>query len=213
MEALCDELIKKRLDDEVKWFIQARCDEIVENKRLLPKMRRAGNIWMLVGFDSPSKETLKTFRRRGINEKKAKEAVDLLKKNEILCQGTFILGEREDSHESIRALRDYADWLDPDVATFMTLTPFPGTELYETGKQKGWIEDQNWSHYDMIHAIMPTKHLSREEVQKELYKCYRSFYGSWNRRYKGMFSKNPIIKRTYLYLAKKAIIEGLRSLI
>ncbi len=210
--SLCDELIERRLDEELAWFIQARCDDIVRNKDLLPKLRKAGNIWMLVGFDHPNPETMKDFRRKDLGKAKAKEAVDLLKKNEILCQGTFVIGERNDSHETIQAVRDFADWLDPDLATFMALTPFPGTEIYETAKQNGWIEDTNWSNYDMIHAIMPTKYLTREEVQEELHKCYRTFFGSWKRRYSGLFSENIIIRRTYQYLARKAILTGLRSL-
>lgn len=210
--SLCEELVKRRIDEELAWFIQARCDDIVRSKALLPKLREAGNIWMLVGFDHPNPETMKSFRRKNLGKAKAKEAVDLLKKNEILCQGTFVIGERNDSHETIQAVRDFADWLDPDLATFMTLTPFPGTEIYETAKQNGWIEDTNWSNYDMIHAIMPTKYLTREEVQQELHKCYRTFFGSWKRRHRGLFSENTIIRRTYQYLARKAILTGLRSL-
>jgi len=91
-------------------------------------------------------------------------------------------------------------------------TPFPGTKLFEEARQNGWIEDNNWSNYDMVHAIMPTETLSRKEVQKELYECYRSFFGSWSRQYKGFFSNNPIMRRTYQYLARKAITTRLRSL-
>ena len=77
----------------------------------------------------------------------------------------------------------------------------------------GWIEDTNWAHYDMAHAIMPTEHLSRVEVQQELYDCYDSFFGSWPRRYKGITSGNPITRRTYEYLAKQALLMGLKSLV
>ncbi len=212
MGQLCNELVNRGIGDALTWFVQARCDDIVNHKNLLPKMRRAGNIWMLVGFESPNRTTLEKLRRRGVTKERAKEAVDLLKQNEILCQGTFIIGEREDSHESIKELREYVDWLDPDLATFMTLTPFPGTEIYDTAKQKGWIEDENFSNYDMIHAIMPTEYLTREEVQAELHECYRGFFGSWNRRYKGLFSKNVIMRRTYQYLARQAILVNLRGL-
>lgn len=213
ISTLCDQLRTRGLTDEVTWFIQARCDDVIRNKDLLPKMRQAGNIWMLVGFESPNPAALDSFRRRGVTRDQAKDAVALLKENEILCQGTFIIGAHGDSHESIAHLRDYVDWLDPDLATFMTLTPFPGTELYETATRNGWIEDHDWSSYDMIHAIMPTAYLTREEVQQELVECYRSFFGSWNRRYTGLFSPNPIMRRTYRYLARQAILVNLRSLL
>jgi anaerobic magnesium-protoporphyrin IX monomethyl ester cyclase len=213
MSALCDQLQERGLTDEVTWFIQARCDDIVRNKRLLPKMRQAGNIWMLVGFESPNPATLQSFRRRGVSRTQAKEAVDLLQEHEILCQGTFIIGARDDSHESIRQLRDYVDWLSPDLATFMALTPFPGTELYNIATRNGWIEDANWNNYDMIHATMSTAYLTREEVQQELIDCYRDFFGSWNRRYTGLFSTNAIMRRTYRYLARRAILVNLRKLL
>lgn len=209
---LCDEIIRRGFADDIMWFVQARCDDLVANKDLLPKMRKAGNIWTLVGFDTPRPQTLAKFRRAGVDQSAAKEAVNLLKKNEIFSQGTFIIGEREDSLESIRGLREYASWLDPDLATFMTLTPFPGTEVYDTAKRKGWIEDTNWSNYDMVHAIMSTEHLTREQVQKELYECYRSYFGSWDRIYKGLFSRNPITRKTYQYLARQAILTNLKSL-
>ena len=102
--------------------------------------------------------------------------------------------------------------LDPDFAIFTVLTPFPGTEIFEEAKRNGWIEDFNWAHYDMAHAIMPTETLSREDVQEELYRCYRSFYGSWGRRVKGLFSGNRLKRRIYWYMAGRGIIKQFRNL-
>ncbi|MFB0523335.1 MAG: radical SAM protein, partial [Candidatus Bathyarchaeia archaeon] len=208
---LCDEIIRRGIADDIMWFVQARCDDIVDHEGLLPKMRRAGNLWVLVGLESHSPETLETFRK-GIDPSHAKLAMDLLKRNDIFAQATFIIGERRDSHESIERLREFIDEVDPDLAIFMILTPFPGTELYEVAKRNGWIEDTNWANYDMIHAIMPTENLSREEVQEELYKCYRSFYGSVKRRVKGLFSPNLLKRRTYRYLASQGLLKALRDL-
>jgi anaerobic magnesium-protoporphyrin IX monomethyl ester cyclase len=209
---LCDEIIKRGLSDKVTWFTQARSDAIVSNRNLLPKMRKAGNTWILVGFDTPHTQALEGFRRYGIDESSSKEAVALLRSNDIFSQGTFIIGERNDTRESIKAIREYANLLNPDIATFMTLTPFPGTEIYEKAKEKGWIKSDNWADFDMIHAVMPTESLSVEEVQEEIYNCYRSFFGSRTRRYSALFSSNPITKRTYRYMAKKALLTNLRSL-
>jgi len=207
---ICELIIEKKLD--ISWFCQARCDDIVQNKELIPKLSKSGNIWMLLGFDTPNPETLKEFRRTGINKSVAKETVTTLRQNQIFSQGTFIIGNRSDTKESIQVLREYADWLDPDLATFMALTPYPGTEIFEQAKQNNWIEDYNWANYDMIHAIMPTETLTRNEVQEELYRCYDNFFGSWPRRYKGISSENKYVRRTYQYLAKQALITRLQNL-
>jgi anaerobic magnesium-protoporphyrin IX monomethyl ester cyclase len=65
----------------------------------------------------------------------------------------------------------------------------------------------------MVHAVMPTKYLTRKEVQQELYDCYDDFFGSWPRRYRGISSRNPITRKTYTYLAKQALITRLKGLI
>ena len=210
-DELCDEIINKGFADDIMWFMQARCDDIVNHKEVIPKLRKAGLTWILAGVESHSPETLASFNKR-IDPSVSKEAIHLLKINDIFAQATLIVGERGDSHDTLNGLRAYVNDLDPDIAITMILTPFPGTALYEKANSKRWIEDRNWAHYDMIHAIMPTKHLSREEVQEELYLCYRSFYGSMKRRIAGVFSSNKFKRRTYRYMARQGVMSALRRL-
>jgi anaerobic magnesium-protoporphyrin IX monomethyl ester cyclase len=212
MEDLCDELIKRGFSEDITCFMQARCDDVVRNQRLLPKMSRAGINWLLLGVESHSQSNLDSFRK-GTKPEDAVSAVRLLKQNGIFSQATCIIGERKDSHKSIEQLRQFMNELDPDLAIFMILTPFPGTDLYEEAKQNGWIENRNWVDYDMVHAIMPTEFLSREQLQHELYHCYRSFFGSWNRRMQGFFSKNRIKRRVYRYMMRQSVLSELKSLV
>jgi len=207
---LCDEIIRRDYGDDVMWFSQVRSDDIVNHRDLIPRIRKSGNCWMLVGVENPNPATLKSFKKT-IDPADAKNAMKILKENDIFAQAMFIIGERKDSFESIAHLREFANEIDPDLAIFAILTPLPGTELYERAKRNGWIEDYNWTNYDMVHAVMPTETLSRIEVQEELYKCYRDFYGSLNRRLKGIFSPNRIKRRTYRYLASQDLLRQLTS--
>ncbi len=209
-EEISNEIVQRGLSDELMWFVQARCDDIVKHKDVLPKLRKSGNYWMLIGVESHNKATLKAFNKE-YNPEDADEAVKLLKENDIFAQTMFIIGEHRDSAESIANLRKYVNSLDPDLAIFMILTPFPGTETFENAKRKGWIEDFNWANYDMVHAVMPTETLSRAEVQEELYRCYRGFYGSWSRRLKGLFAANKLKRRTFRYLAGQNLLRQLRA--
>jgi anaerobic magnesium-protoporphyrin IX monomethyl ester cyclase len=193
------------------WFMQVRCDDVAKHHDLLPKMQKSGLRWVLMGVESHNPSTLEAFKKKSSPEN-AKEAVKLLHENDMFAQAMFIIGERKDSAESIAGLREFANDLDPDLAIFAILTPFPGTEIFEDAKRNGWIEDFNWAHYDMVHAIMPTETLSREEVQEELYRCYRDFYGSWSRRLRGLFSKKEIKRRVYRYMAAQDIVNQFRKL-
>lgn len=208
---LADEIIHKGFSEEFLWFTQARCDDVIKHMDTLPTLRKSGLRWVLLGVESSKQSTLRTFKKN-ITPEDAKKAVKLLKKNDIFAQAMFIIGERKDTAESIADLRDFANELDPDFAIFAVLTPFPGTKLFEEAKRNGWIEDFNWSNYDMVHAVMPTETLSRMEVQEELFKCYRSFYGSWGRRLKGVLSRNKLKRRIYRYMVGRGIIKQLRTL-
>lgn len=208
---LADELDKKEVGEDLMWFTQARCDDVIRHRNVLPKLRRAGLRWVLLGVENPNQATLDTFRKN-ITSKDAYEAVRLLRENDIFAHAMLIIGDRKDTAKSIANLREFASDLDPGFAIFAILTPFPGTELFEEAKRNGWIEDFNWAHYDMVHAVMPTETLSRDEVQKELYACYRSFYGSLSRRVQGLFSSNELKRRVYWHMASRGLLNQFRRL-
>jgi len=208
---LAEELIKKDLPEDMMWFTQARCDDVIQYKATLPQLRRSGLRWILLGVENAKQSTLETFQKN-ITPDDAKQAIKLLQQNDIFAQAMYIIGEREDTADSLAASRAFLDELDPDFVIYSILTPFPGTHLYDLAQQYGWIEDVNWAHYDMAHAIMPTATLSRKEVQEELYKCYREFYGSWRRRLKGTFSKNALKRRIFWYMLGRGIVNQLKTL-
>jgi anaerobic magnesium-protoporphyrin IX monomethyl ester cyclase len=208
---LADDIINNGTAEEKTWFVQARCDDIVRNREALPKLRKSGLTWVLLGVENTEPSTLKAFNK-GITPEEARIAVKLLKENGIFAHTMFIIGGRKDTVKSIEKLREFANELDPDLVMFSALTPFPGTEIFEEAKRNGWIEDFNWSHYDMVHAIMPTETLSRAEVQEQLYECYRSFYGSWRRKLKGVFSSNKMKRRVFRYMAGRSLLEQFKNL-
>jgi anaerobic magnesium-protoporphyrin IX monomethyl ester cyclase len=208
---LADELLKREIGDDLMLFVQWRCDDVVKNRDNLPKMRKAGLHWVMVGVENPRDSTLKDYRK-GITAEDAKKTVKLLKENDIFSHAMFVIGDRKDTHESIEDLREFANELDPAFAIFTALTPFHGTEIYEKAKQNDWIKDTNLSNYDMAHAIMPTETLTKEEVQEELYNCYKSFYGSWSRRLSGVFSKNKLKRTLYQHMLSQGVIRQFRDL-
>jgi anaerobic magnesium-protoporphyrin IX monomethyl ester cyclase len=208
---IAEEIIARQLPDDVSWFVQARCDDIIRNKEILPRLRKSGLNWVLLGVENSDPQTLEGFKK-GITPADAKAAVRLLQENGIFAHAMVIIGSRKDTHQTIAQLREFVNDLDPDFVMFGILTPFPGTEVYVEAERNGWIADRNWSHYDMIHAIMPTETLSPQEVQEELYLCYRSFYGSWSRRFGGLFSSNRLKRSVFWHMAGSGVLGKVKSL-
>ncbi len=210
MNTLCDELMERGITDDLLWFFQTRVDEIISGQELLPKLRETGLQWVMTGLESHDSELLEKYCK-GIDVEMGKKAITLLKENNILAQTTAIIGHREESHESIQAFREWINEVDPDIAVFMTMTPYPGTPLYEKALKNGWIEDPRWTRFDMVNAIMPTEHLTREEVQNELYATYRSYYG-WRRRIGGTLSLNQVKRTYYRHMMLKGFLNTLKGL-
>ncbi len=208
---LADGLISRGFSDDIMWFMQVRCDDVVKHADVLSKMRKSGLHWVLLGVESHSSSTLDSFRKETTPED-ARKAVKLLKENDIFTQGMFIIGQRKDTSEYIAGLREFVNELDPDLAIFAILTPFPGTAVFEEAKRNGWIEDWNWANYDMVHAVMPTETLSTAEVQEELYHCYRSFFGSWSRRFTGLFAKKKLKRKVFWSMASQGIVNQFKTL-
>lgn len=68
---------------------------------------------------------------------------------------------------------DFAKNLDPDIAQFSILTPYPGTVLYEKVKEQ--ITRDDFGVYDGFHAVMGTKYLKPEELEEILVRASKTF--------------------------------------
>jgi anaerobic magnesium-protoporphyrin IX monomethyl ester cyclase len=209
---LAEGLKLRGFKESSRWFFQARSDDIAQHPDVVAQLRSVGNTWQLIGVENSSAQLLKDFKK-GERVEDAVQAVKVLKDNGILAQAMVIIGSRKDTAQSIQQLRDFVKELDVDLAIFTALTPMPGTEVFDEARRNGWIEDWNYANYDMAHAIMPTETLSRKEVQKELYTCYKSFFGSPPTVIKGLFSSNEQKKRCYRHLAGKRVLSNLRHMI
>ena len=209
---LYEELRQKSCKEEIMLFFQARIDDIAHHPELIGKLRDVGTYWILCGVESNSPEMLLEYKK-GINTQDSYQAMKVLKQNDVFSQAMFVIGGRRDTHESIEQLRQYSLDLSPDIAIYTALTPFPGTVYYETAKKNGWIEDTNYTNYDMAHAIMPTESLTRKEVQEELWRCYKMFFGSIRRGIVGVLAKNKLKRTMYQHMAGQFVLEKFRRLI
>ena len=209
---LYEQLRTRKCKEYIMLFLQARTDDIAENPDAVKKLREVGTYWIMCGVESDSAETLKDFKK-GTKNKDAYSSMKILRDNDVFSHAMFVIGSRNDTEKSIERLREYSLNIEPDFAIYTALTPFPGTKYFEHAKQNGWIEDFNYANYDMAHAIMPTQTLSRQQVQEELWKCYKFFWGSYRRNISGFFSKNMLKRKLYRHMAGQHVLAKFRRLI
>jgi anaerobic magnesium-protoporphyrin IX monomethyl ester cyclase len=139
---LYEELRHRKCKEDVMLFLQARTDDVSKNPKTVEKLRSVGTYWIMCGVETDVKETLEEFKK-GSKSEDAYLAMNILNENDIFSHAMFVIGSRDDNHESIEGLRNFSSDLNPDFAIYTALTPFPGTVYFDTAKQNGWIEDFN----------------------------------------------------------------------
>jgi len=162
--ALCDEMLRRRL--RIQWVVETRLDRVDEE--VLRKMKEAGCVRIHYGLESGD-PTL--FRRVGKDG--AEKGMEQLIRNFLLTEKVGIhahmfvliglLGEtRETIGNTIETIRR----IKPLTLQVAIVTPYPGTELYETVKRAGFLETDDFSRYTGFQAVSRTESLTADDLVK-----------------------------------------------
>ncbi len=171
-EALCRGIVDSGLDD-LDYAVQAMTSTLANHgESLAPLMRRAGFRYVFLGIENVLEGDLAFLRARRKNTRRvagrsagnaALEAIRHVHRNGMVVIGGLIVGNPDDTAESIEANLDFArrhiDW--PYIQHPM---PYPGTPMTVDFRARGLIESERVGEYDGTTAVVRTRHLSREEV-------------------------------------------------
>lgn len=177
LKEFCTEIIRRKYD--LGWWAFTRLDTLMQQEEagVLELMVKAGLRHVLVGVERASDKDYNWIEKNRYNEQQTIRAFHLLRDKypQVFRQGTFITGLRDDSADEIRDLLRLAHEADVDFAAFHPVTPFPGTPLYDKARSEGWIEEEDFSKYDMFYPVIATKTLTRAQVAELTAANYRDF--------------------------------------
>jgi anaerobic magnesium-protoporphyrin IX monomethyl ester cyclase len=196
MQAICEGILERSIP--VKWFYQGRADLLVKHKELVPLMQRAGNRLVQLGIEASTDEQRDELNK-GLSTEITKQAVALLNKHDIVCQGMIIVGVPSDTPRTFEHKVAFVKRLGVDQPVFTMYTPFPGTLAFQEAVDKGWIElPADFARYDMAHALMPSQHMTTRQIWTYTGWAFTSFYLSPVRMARNLFSRNDWRRRIYL---------------
>jgi radical SAM superfamily enzyme YgiQ (UPF0313 family) len=135
VEHFCDTLIAEKLN--IHWECNTRVDLISED--LLRKMKKAGCESIKVGIESGSDRILKKMNK-GITFDQIKNAAGLFSKSGIFWTGYFIMGIPGETVNEIRQTLAFMYEIKPDFASISVYEPFPGTDMFSEGVEKGLVK-------------------------------------------------------------------------
>ncbi len=167
---LAREIKKRGLD--FTWFASACVNQV--DKPLLKAFKDAGCWAILMGAESGVQKNLHTLRK-GITLAQIRKAVRAAQEVGLKVFTPFLFGiPGETFAEGLQTI-EFACELNPDVANFHSLTPFPGTELHDNLEQYGTVSG-DLSDFTYQGAAFIPHSMTREEIRTLRQIAFKKFY-------------------------------------
>jgi len=172
-ERLCEAIIDAGLND-VDYTVQAMTSPLAQHgATLAPLMRRAGFRYVFLGIENILDQDLAFLKAAAKNARREKgrttgnatiEAIEHLHRHGLFVVGGLIVGNPDDTRESIEAnlafARQWVDW--PYI---QHPTPYPGTPMTTEFRRRGLIVDDDVAHYDGTTAVVRTQHVDSSDIE------------------------------------------------
>jgi len=193
-------LMKKNWD--VSWFAFMRGDCILRDEKngIFEKLVRSGLVHVSIGVERAEDSQLRSWNKKFATTSQSYEVFQLLKKKypQVFRQGTFILGVKSETPESMQHQLEFARLIDADYPAFHAVTPFPGTTLWKEARTKGWLEITDFDYYDLSTPVMRSDTMTREEIDKGIIELSKR-YVNWRWLLKGLCSRHGYRRNMYLW--------------
>jgi radical SAM superfamily enzyme YgiQ (UPF0313 family) len=176
LHELADGLIQHKLN-HVPWIFVNGIRANLVTKELMLKLKQAGLKRTAFGVETGDEEILVSIDKR-IDHDTIRRAFKICKEVGIETIGFFIIGLPGETRETMQRTIDFACELDPLIANFSMMTPYPGTRVYEIVKRQGRFLVHDWEDYVFFdgRARYEMGEMTAELVEEMWKKAYRQFY-------------------------------------
>ncbi|KAF0143738.1 MAG: Radical SAM domain protein [Nitrospirae bacterium] len=167
---LAQEIRNRKLD--FTWFTSACVNQV--DKPLLQAFRDAGCWAILFGAESGVQKNLNAIKK-GTTLEQIRKAVKAAKDVGLRVSTPFMFGIPGETFEEGLQTIEFAVDLNPDMANFHAITPFPGTYLYDNLDKYGKISDELTDYTYQGAAFIPYT-MTRDEILQLRQIAFRRFY-------------------------------------
>lgn len=141
---ICDEIMRRNI--KLEFICSARIKPI--SKEMIEKLEKTGFTKVLLGVESGARSIM-ISSHKNITPEEVLNAFRLFAKSSITVKPFFIVGLPGENWDTIKETKDLIKEIQKIQYqiigdSFNLLNVYPGTEVYEIGKAKGWIDDNYW---------------------------------------------------------------------
>lgn len=167
---LTREIRRRKLD--FTWFASACVNQV--DGQLLAAFKEAGCWAILLGAESGVQKNLNAIRK-GTTVEQVRTAVRLAKDAGLRVLTPFLVGIPGETYEEALRTIEFACELDPDVANFHCITPFPGAELYDHAARYGTLSNDLADYTYQGAAFVPYT-MTRDQITELRQIAFKKFY-------------------------------------
>ncbi|MCO4771869.1 MAG: radical SAM protein [Deltaproteobacteria bacterium] len=172
--AICEEILRRGL--RIDWKCEARVDGIDEELAVL--MARAGCKTVAFGVESGNQDSL-DFLKKDQQLPRMHRAIAACRAAGIETVAYVLVGIPGETPATSLNTLNFAKNADLDFIQFSTLSPFPGTELYEQAMREGWFRETavfNPADGEELRATLVPPGWTEDELGATLRRMYGGFY-------------------------------------
>jgi len=185
-----------------RWMAFFRADGVVRDEKLgiLEKLVRAGLRHVLIGVERAEDSTLEDMNKRFYQGGVAEQALRIFKRRypQVFLQGTFIVGVKDETPDSMERQAALARRLNIDFPAFHPITPVPGTPIYDAAIREGKITESMFDEFDWLTPVLDSQYMTRDEIAEAMHRMNRTFVNPrWLAR--GLLSRSRYKRDMYVW--------------
>jgi radical SAM superfamily enzyme YgiQ (UPF0313 family) len=159
--------------------------KLAQDDRMLELAAESGCTMLSIGFESISRETLRSVHKHVNRPESFAGLVEKAHAHGIMVFGLFMFGFDGDDASVFDATVAFNIEAKFDACAYSALTPYPGTLTWYDLRKANRIFSYDWSKYDQGHVVYRPTRMSAEALGSGIDGAYRNFYsaGSLARRF------------------------------
>jgi radical SAM superfamily enzyme YgiQ (UPF0313 family) len=150
--------------------------KLAQDDRMLELAADAGCTLLSIGFESISRETLKSVHKYVNHPETYAGLVEKVHSYGIMVFGLFIFGFDGDETSVFEETARFNIDANYDACAYSVLTPYPGTFTWYQMQKAGRIVNFDWNQYDQANVVYRPQQMSPDELRLGQMSAYDKFY-------------------------------------
>src|ERR1700753_257943 len=150
--------------------------KLAYDDRMLELAAESGSTMLSIGFESISRETLKSVHKHVNRPENFARLVEKIHSYGISVFGLFMFGFDGDTTAVFDDTVKFNIDADYDACAYSVLTPYPGTLTWYEMKKAGRIVSFDWTKYDQGQVVYRPAQMSGDALRLGQVRAYENFY-------------------------------------